>query len=117
MVKKLSLTFPKLPKLKLRKRFWLFGGLFIITLVASWGLAQLLRTTPQGPVISAVGEVAVAGEPIQPIPLTLDLDERKVTLGDKLFHDAQLSSNGTVSCATCHVPKEAFAQRGSFLFK
>lgn len=32
----------------------------------------------------------------------------KVTLGDKLFHDARFSSTGTVSCSTCHLSEKAF---------
>lgn len=35
-----------------------------------------------------------------------------VRLGKKLFFDRQLSIDGSVSCATCHVPEQAFAQRG-----
>ena len=35
-----------------------------------------------------------------------------IGLGEKLFFDKRLSRDGTVSCATCHVPEEAFAQRG-----
>lgn len=41
-------------------------------------------------------------EPIRPIPLKLSLDPRKVSLGDKLFHDAVLSRDNSVSCKTCH---------------
>lgn len=41
-------------------------------------------------------------EPIQPVPLETTLDERKVALGEKLFHDPRLSKNGRVSCASCH---------------
>jgi cytochrome c peroxidase len=41
-------------------------------------------------------------EPIRPIPLHVALDAGKVRLGDQLFHDPQLSSDGTVSCASCH---------------
>jgi cytochrome c peroxidase len=33
----------------------------------------------------------------------------RATLGEKLFHDARLSADGTVSCATCHQPDRAFA--------
>jgi cytochrome c peroxidase len=36
----------------------------------------------------------------------------EVRLGKKLFFDKKLSIDGSVSCATCHVPEEAFAQRG-----
>lgn len=41
-------------------------------------------------------------EPITPIPLELNLDARKVALGRRLFHDPQLSSDNTISCAYCH---------------
>src|SRR5919109_2726950 len=35
-------------------------------------------------------------------------DPRAVELGHKLFFDTRLSSNGKVSCATCHVPGRDF---------
>ncbi|BCG63852.1 MAG: cytochrome c peroxidase [Methyloprofundus sp.] len=41
-------------------------------------------------------------EPVQPLPLTTDLDDNKVALGDKLFHDTLLSGDNTLSCASCH---------------
>ena len=43
-----------------------------------------------------------AEEPIKPIPLTIDVDPRKVDLGRSLFHDPTLSKDDTVSCASCH---------------
>jgi len=43
-----------------------------------------------------------AGEVIQPLPLTVDVDVKKVELGNKLFHDKRLSLDDTISCATCH---------------
>ncbi len=43
-----------------------------------------------------------AGEPVQPLPLTVEADERKVALGDRLFHDKRLSSDDTLACAGCH---------------
>ncbi len=45
---------------------------------------------------------AFAGEPIQPVPDSLPTDPRKVALGFKLYHDTRISSDNTVSCATCH---------------
>lgn len=42
------------------------------------------------------------GEPISPVPAGPALDARKVEIGRRLFHDARLSGNGRVSCATCH---------------
>ena len=45
---------------------------------------------------------AFKGEPIQPLPLTVNLDEDKVELGNKLFHDRLLSGDNTLNCASCH---------------
>jgi cytochrome c peroxidase len=41
-------------------------------------------------------------EPIQPLPLALDLDSDKVRLGERLYHDPRLSGDNTISCASCH---------------
>lgn len=41
-------------------------------------------------------------EPVRPIPDSVSVDARKVALGEALYHDALLSGDGTVSCATCH---------------
>ncbi|MEA1892319.1 MAG: cytochrome-c peroxidase [Campylobacterota bacterium] len=41
-------------------------------------------------------------EPIAPIPLTVDVDIKKVKLGKKLFFDTLLSLDNTISCASCH---------------
>lgn len=41
-------------------------------------------------------------EPITPIPLVNGLDVKKVALGKRLFHDVNLSADGTISCASCH---------------
>jgi cytochrome c peroxidase len=46
--------------------------------------------------------VSQVNEPIQPIPLHIDLDEKKVTLGEKLFRDVRLSSDKKVACISCH---------------
>lgn len=43
-----------------------------------------------------------ANEPIRPLPLEVDVDARKAELGNILYHDVRLSSDNTVSCATCH---------------
>jgi len=42
------------------------------------------------------------GEPVQPLPLTTELNADKVALGKKLFHDPLLSGDNTISCASCH---------------
>jgi cytochrome c peroxidase len=39
---------------------------------------------------------------IAPVPLTVKLDERKVSLGQRLYEDKRLSHDNTISCASCH---------------
>src|SRR5690348_13969454 len=41
-------------------------------------------------------------EPIQPVEIDYTLDHKKVELGRELFHDARLSADNTISCASCH---------------
>lgn len=41
-------------------------------------------------------------EPIIPIPLTIDLDQNKISLGEKLFNDTRLSKSNSMSCSSCH---------------
>jgi len=41
-------------------------------------------------------------EPIQPLPEGIALNEEKVVLGNRLYHDTRLSGDNSVSCATCH---------------
>jgi cytochrome c peroxidase len=48
-------------------------------------------------------ETEVVNEPIQPIPLHIDLNQDKVALGKQLFHDTRFSRDNSVSCASCHV--------------
>jgi cytochrome c peroxidase len=44
------------------------------------------------------------------IPETNPVTEPKVALGEKLYFDPRLSRDDTVSCATCHDPRHAFAE-------
>lgn len=45
-----------------------------------------------------------ANEPVQPLPLSLNVDQKKAALGDKLFNDKRLSTDSSLSCAGCHDP-------------
>ena len=42
------------------------------------------------------------------IPKDNQPTHEKIALGDKLFNEKRMSSNGQVSCATCHEPARAF---------
>ncbi len=50
----------------------------------------------------AGAQVELKNEPIQPIPLHIELDEKKVELGERLFRDPRLSHDNSMSCNTCH---------------
>lgn len=41
-------------------------------------------------------------EPVQPVPRSLSVDDSKVALGFRLYHDTRLSGDSTLSCASCH---------------
>lgn len=52
--------------------------------------------------IFTLGAVSFAGEPIQPIPKSVEFDKQKAELGKLLFFDPSLSKDGTISCSSCH---------------
>lgn len=60
------------------------------------------------------GVTALLGQP--PIPADNPLTLEGITLGRKLFHEKALSDNLTMSCATCHLQGEAFADHAPFSF-
>lgn len=55
---------------------------------------------------------AASAEPLglPPVPIPADNPQTadKIALGNRLFHDLRFSSDGTVSCATCHADDKAF---------
>ena len=82
-------------------------GIILIPILLFCTIAVLLwqqsRQSEMLPIVQVAQPVAsFIDEPIHPIPLQLDLDEKKVKLGEKLFHDPGLSGDNTISCASCH---------------
>lgn len=76
--------------------------LFLLAIIAALSISQLPEQSENSTLDNDIEIVALAAEPITPIPLELELDQEKVALGDRLFHDPILSSNDTISCASCH---------------
>ena len=67
--------------------------------------------TPAGPAkpVGPVLEIqAPLGLPPVPIPADNPATADTVSLGRRLFYDARLSKDATVSCASCHSPKTGF---------
>jgi cytochrome c peroxidase len=52
--------------------------------------------------------------PIPDLPRDNPLIEERVALGEKIFHETALSKDGTLSCASCHDAKRAFADPRKF---
>ncbi|MBX7222468.1 MAG: c-type cytochrome [Blastocatellia bacterium] len=85
----------------LRQPKYLIGLIVLLTLATIiWLLTQPigLEKLPDEP----AEEIGWTTEPIQPIPIHLVLDQRKVQLGARLFSDPILSRDEKISCASCH---------------
>lgn len=81
---------------------WVFAMLIVAML--GGGLAYLDRASSVQPpaITTPQRQTSIETEPITPLPLSAALDNRKVELGRRLFHDTELSGDGSVSCASCH---------------
>ena len=55
-----------------------------------------------------LANAAPLGLPAVPIPPDNPQSDAKIKLGDRLFHEKRFSSDGQVSCATCHEKEKAF---------
>ena len=68
----------------------------------SW-LVPLIAPIPlSGVMLGALPASAQTNEPIQPLPLEIKLDSKRVALGEKLFNDKRLSKDDTLACVSCH---------------
>ena len=74
-----------------RMAIWVLG----MASVAIWAQVRTGATATPQPLLD---------EPIKPLPSvqSLNLDERKVRLGERMFMDPRLSRDGTVACVSCH---------------
>lgn len=68
------------------------------SLLTEWILSQRQERFATGTACEVYAQHA-----LQPIPDSLSTDIRKVTLGRKMYNEARISLDGTLSCATCHV--------------
>ena len=55
-----------------------------------------------GGLVSLAAAPLYGGEPIIPLPLSVEVDEAKARLGKSLFFDKRLSADNSISCASCH---------------
>ena len=89
----------------------------VVVLLLAIGCAEAPKEAPK-PVLQ--GESFTSGEYTTTLPLGLQagaayvpennpISEAKIELGRKLYFDARLSKDGSVSCATCHDPDKGFS--------
>ena len=62
------------------------------------------------PVVAVAAPKVPLGLPPLPVPADNPMTPEKVELGKLLYFDKRVSKDGTVSCATCHDPKMAWAE-------
>lgn len=49
-------------------------------------------------------------ESLKPLPQSIEYNRDKAKLGKRLFFDTRLSSDGSISCASCHIPEHGGAE-------
>lgn len=97
----------------MKARYPWIAGASLIALLAGISLVQNdWRQVPPRTLAALAPELDNSSfEPLSPLPVALHLDARKVALGDSLFHEARLSKDGTVACASCHSLKTGGVDR------
>ena len=88
----------------------LFGAAAIATLIAlGYAAAQTFGGGSASAIDASMELALTALEPLPPDPSNRWAENpRAADLGHRLFFDTRLSSNGRVSCATCHDPGKDF---------
>jgi cytochrome c peroxidase len=94
----------------LRPSHILFLGFCLTLLVSLAARAANTWTEQQLETMKQLWIGQLQGLPVSPGNRFAD-DPRAAKLGYLLFFDPNMSSNGEVSCATCHAPDEGFAER------
>jgi cytochrome c peroxidase len=78
--------------------------------VFALGQTASIWTTNERAVLQSMQHERLGDMPPDPSNRVAD-DPRAAALGHKLFFDIRLSSNGEVSCATCHDPSKGFTDQ------
>jgi cytochrome c peroxidase len=82
------------------------GSLLLAALASVCGCNQGSSARPTGP---AVAIVPPLGLPPVPIPVDNPPTASAIVLGRRLFYDANLSKDKSISCSSCHDPQRGFA--------
>lgn len=88
---------------------WVSFFILLLTIVAGGLLLHSQDQKPLLPIGKPVQIKAPLGLPPVPIPPDNPPTAETIALGRRLYYDPILSSDNTVSCATCHSPQFGFA--------
>ena len=96
------------------RRVSLFALLVVLSVLIAAGYGfRVSADSPSGGTAMPVGKIvqikAPLGLPSVPIPADNPPTSDTIALGRRLYYDPQLSSDGTISCASCHAPQFAFS--------
>jgi cytochrome c peroxidase len=82
-----------------------------VPVVAAIAVAAVMTVAQAADEVPSPAEVMDLIGHLGPVPVPDDnpLTAAKVALGERLFEDAGLSGDGSVSCETCHLPDHGFA--------
>jgi len=86
--------------------YGIFVRLLMLGLGSGLSYAASISPTPVPPAIPAAFSL---GLPAVVFPVDNSSSAAKVALGQTLFFDRRFSRDGSVSCASCHQPNQAFA--------
>jgi cytochrome c peroxidase len=90
----------------LRGRLRCLMGVFLVFSLITSAFGRQQPTTPPG----AAAQEPPRGLPPVAVPKDNPITAAKIELGKMLYFDKRLSKDGTISCATCHDPKMAWAE-------
>jgi cytochrome c peroxidase len=80
-----------------------------LTFLLGCGKTTAVKTEVSRPVGKGISIQPPLGLPSVPIPENNPPTEATVALGRRLFYDVRLSSDGSLSCASCHNPDTGFS--------
>jgi cytochrome c peroxidase len=83
-------------------------GFFGLAAVALWPAADTARAEQRGDALAAL-KARFARPKFVPHPADNAPSAARIALGRRLFDDQELSSTGTIACASCHDPKLSFS--------
>lgn len=80
----------------------------VAALAVAWFQSKRVPPHPARPIGAVVQIVAPLGLPPVPVPADNPATPETIALGRKLYYDPILSSDKTISCASCHGPETGF---------